>query len=432
MKLFAERNPYVVGAVGCLLSGAAVLGALQYRALPFIAPSNNYSAYFAEAGGLKNGDAVRVAGLDVGRVASIDLEGDKVLVKFDADKNVWLGDRTEAAIKTKTVLGAKFLEIIARGDDPLTAAIPVSRTTSPYQLADALGELATSISGLNTDQLSDSLSMLAQTFRDTPADLKTAVEGVARFSQSLDQRDSRLRTLLANANKATAVLADRSDQVVGLITDTNAMLVEVQTQSAALDSISTNLSALSRQLSGFISDNRTQFKPAVDALNNVLTIIDNRKERLQKALKLSNQYTLSFGESLSEGPFFNTYVSNLLPGQFMQPFIDAAFSDLGVDPATLLPSQRIDPQTGQPGTPALPVPFPRTGQGGAPRLTIPDAITGNPADPRYPLKEEPPAPPPGGPPPGPPAVVPPPPTPSPVLMPAPGEVPALPGVQGAP
>ena len=73
-------------------------------------------------------------------------------------------------------------------------------------------------------------------------------------------------------------------------------------------------------------------------------------------------------------------IVNLLPGQFVQPFIDAAFSDLGLDRNTLPPSQLTDPQTGQPATPPLPVPYPRTGQGGEPRQTLPDAITGNPGD----------------------------------------------------
>lgn len=135
----------------------------------------------------------------------------------------------------------------------------------------------------------------------------------------------------------------------------------------------------------------------------LLAIVENRKERVRQAIPLINTYVMSLGESLSSGPFFKAYVVNLLPGQFVQPFISAAFSDLGLDPATLLPSQLTDPPTGQPGTPPLPMPYPRTGQGGEPRLTLPDAITGNPGDPRYPYRPEPPAPPPGGPPPGPPA-----------------------------
>ncbi|HEX2290614.1 MAG TPA: hypothetical protein VHH53_10590, partial [Pseudonocardiaceae bacterium] len=236
-------------------------------------------------------------------------------------------------------------------------------------------------------------------------------------------------------------LAERSNQIVGLVHNTNALLAELQNQSAAIDQISGNISALSQQLHGFIGENRETMKPALDKLNGVLTILDNRKERLQRSLKLLTQYSMSLGESVASGPFFKTYVANLLPGQFLQPFVDAAFSDLGLDPNVLLPSERSDPQVGQPGTPALPVPFPRTGQGGEPRLTVPDAITGNPGDQPcglpglplpgpgcYPYRQPPPAPPPGGPPPGPPAEAPPglqstpEPTPAPVMVPAPGGV----------
>ncbi len=145
------------------------------------------------------------------------------------------------------------------------------------------------------------------------------------------------------------MLAERSDQVVSLVTNTNALLAELESQSAALDQISGNISALSDQLQGFIAENRETMKPALDKLNGVLTILDNRKERLQRSIKLLSQYSMSLGESVASGPFFKTYVANLLPGQFVQPFVDAAFSDLGVDPNVLLPSELTDPQVGPAG-----------------------------------------------------------------------------------
>jgi phospholipid/cholesterol/gamma-HCH transport system substrate-binding protein len=258
---------------------------------------------------------------------------------------------------------------------------------------------------------------------------------------------------LSNANKATGVLAERSDKIVSLVHDTNALLAALRTQSAALDQFFNNLSAVSQQLEGLIAENRTQLKPALEKLNGVLAIVDNHREQVKLAVKGLNRYALGLGESVSSGPFFKAYLVNLLPGQFVQPFIDAAFSDLGLDPNVLLPSEMTDPQVGQPGTPALPVPFPRTGQGGDPRLTIPDAITGNPGDQGcgppgvplpgptgcYPYREPPPAPPPGGPPPGPPAPAAPgqestltPPLP--IVQPAPGEqtAPASHGAGSAP
>ena len=441
MKAFSERNPMVIGAVGIVLVAVVVVSALEYKRIPFLNTNKQYSAYFVEAGGLKTDAAVQASGLRVGQVTDIKLDGPRVLITFNVDDGVRLGQRTEAAVKTKSLLGAKILEITPRGDGTLTGPIPLERTTPAYQLPDALGDLANTINGLNTGQLNESLATLSQTFQNTAPDLQAAVAEAGRFSQTLAQRDAQLRGLLENANKATTVLAQRSDEVVDLIRDSNALLAELKTQSTALQQLSGNISALSQQVSGLVAENRETLKPALDKLNGVLTIVDNRKERIQQSIKLLNSYALSLGESVASGPYFKAILVNLLPGQFIQPFVDAAFSDLGLDPNVLLPSQRLDPPTGQPATPPLPIPYPRTGQGGEPRRTLPDAITGNPSDNAcglpgvalpgpgcYPYREPPPAPPPGGPPPGPPAAPPPglaytpEPTPSPVYVPAPGEV----------
>ena len=427
MKQFAERNPLILCAVGVGVTAAITVAALNYDKVPLLNDERHYSAFFTEAGGLIPGAAVQVAGYRVGQVESIGIDGPHVVVAFNIDKDISLGDRTEATIKTKSLLGAKVLQVNPRGDGTQSEPIPVERTTPPYQLPDALGDLTATISGLDTDQLSQSLSVLSNTFKDTPPDLQAAVQGIGRFSETLGARDSELRNLLANAKKATGVLADRSDEVAGLIANTNALLVQLQSQSAAVDQISGSIATVTQQIKGLISENRDTLRPALDKLNGVLTILDDRKHDIQVAIKKLNQYAMSLGESVSSGPFFKAYLANLLPGQFVQPFVDAAFSDLGLDPSTLLPSQLTDPQTGQAGTPALPVPYPRTGQGGQPALNLPDAITGKPGDPRYPYREPLPAPPPGGPPPGPPADLQPPPTAPPIDIPAPGETPASAG-----
>jgi phospholipid/cholesterol/gamma-HCH transport system substrate-binding protein len=426
VKSFRERNLLVVGGVAVAVVAALIVGAWQFNSILALLTSNTYQAYFEEAGGLTTGAPVRVTGYQAGQVQSIDLDSTGVVVTFTVDDDIRLGQDTKAKINTISLLGNKVLDLSPRGSGHLHAPIPLDRTTSAYQLPDALGDLTATISGLNTSQLSTALQTLSQSLRDTPPQLKVAVDGVSRFSQTLSDRDAQLRTLLANARKATTILANRTDEVVGLIHDTNAVLAALRTQSSALDHISGNISELAHQIHGFIGDNQAALKPALEKLNGVLAIVDNRKVEIQQSIRGLNSYAMSLGEALSSGPFFKAYVSNLLPGQFVQPFVDAAFSDLGLDPNVLLPSQRTDPQTGQPGTPNLPIPYPRTGQGGEPKRTLPDAITGKPGDPRYPYREPLPGPPPGGPPPGPPALLPGQqgpiqPTKTPVFVPAPGE-----------
>ena len=105
MKSFAERNQLVVGAVGLTVIAAIILGALNYDKLPFLNRGKDYSAYFVEAGGIRSGASVQVSGMRVGHVDSVELDGQQVLVKFTVDSNVRIGDRSEAAVRTKSLLG---------------------------------------------------------------------------------------------------------------------------------------------------------------------------------------------------------------------------------------------------------------------------------------------------------------------------------------
>ena len=177
MKPFSERNPFLVGAIGIGITVTLMVLSINYDKLLPVNRGKTYSAYFAEAGGLVPGNTVQVSGLKVGQVSSVDLDGPRVLVKFHVASDVRMGDRTEAAIKLKTLLGTKVLEVTPRGDGQLAGAIPLERTKSAYQLPDALGDLTTTISGLNTDRLSESLAVLSDTFSNTPPDLKAALGG---------------------------------------------------------------------------------------------------------------------------------------------------------------------------------------------------------------------------------------------------------------
>ena len=75
MKSFSERNPFILGAVGAVVIAGIVMGALNWQKLPFLNPGHDYSAYFAEAGGLFTGAGVEVSGFQSGKVTSIELDG---------------------------------------------------------------------------------------------------------------------------------------------------------------------------------------------------------------------------------------------------------------------------------------------------------------------------------------------------------------------
>ena len=179
MKTFAERNPVVVGAVGVAITVCAVVVALNYGRLPFVNSNREYSAYFAEAGGLLAGAAVQVSGFKAGEVTSIDLDG--------AACSGHLRGRQEHPPRQPN-RGSDQDEKHPRRQGPRTdpqrrrqtiRPHPPDRTTSPYQLPDALGDLTAAISQLDTTRLSDSWKVMADEFSQTPPALKIALQGVA-------------------------------------------------------------------------------------------------------------------------------------------------------------------------------------------------------------------------------------------------------------
>jgi phospholipid/cholesterol/gamma-HCH transport system substrate-binding protein len=381
IKPLGRRSPVLIGVMGTAIVTCVVIAAFEYNKLPFVKNTNDYSAYFSEAGGIKPGSTVRVSGMGVGRVSDIRLEGTKVRVGFTVRHSIELGDRTEAAIKTETILGAKMLELTSRGDGKLTGTIPLERTTSPYDLPDALGDLTTTISGLDTAQLSSALTTLANTFKETPPNLKPALQGVSRFSDTLNNRDAQLRSLLANANKVSGVLGRRSQQIASLVTDSNALLAALLDERDSIDALMNNLTAVSHQISGLVDDNRTQLKPALDKLNGVLEVLDNRKEDIQRTLPKFKRYAVSFGECLGSGPFFKAYVANLIPGQIGGTVLDADMYDRFLDPNQKLPSEAMDPPTGTPPVPPENAPVPLWSQPPSPPPSTPPIRTIPPPNP---------------------------------------------------
>src|SRR6188472_1865265 len=105
MKPFRERNPVIIGAVSLAAVVLLVMAAFRAQDLPVIGGGDTYYAAFSESGGLKANDEVRIAGVRVGKVETVGLDGDHVKVTFRVEEEADFGKETRADIKVKTLLG---------------------------------------------------------------------------------------------------------------------------------------------------------------------------------------------------------------------------------------------------------------------------------------------------------------------------------------
>ncbi|MFL6072170.1 MAG: MCE family protein [Mycobacteriales bacterium] len=325
-RSFAERNPVVIGAVGLAIIAALIVAAFNAENLPIIGGGTHYSAAFREAGGIKAGNEVRVAGVKVGKVDRISLErdprlGQRVRVDFRVDHGTDLGSQTTASIRIKTVLGSKYLALDPQGAGSLRhgSEIPLSRTATPYDVLPALGDLAGEVGQIDTDQLAKAFDTLSSTFKDTPDEVKAALDGLSRLSSTISSRDAQLKQLLASAAQVTGVLADRDKQFAKLVSDANLVLDEVHKRRDVIHQLLVNTDELSRQLTGLVADNQQQLGPALANLRGVVGILRRNQDNLDRSLGELGPFVRVFSNVLGNGRWFDTYVAGLVPPTTLLP-----------------------------------------------------------------------------------------------------------------
>jgi phospholipid/cholesterol/gamma-HCH transport system substrate-binding protein len=312
---FRERNPVIIGAVSIAVLLGLLAAAFRAQDLPLIGGGDTYYAAFAESGGLKANDEVRIAGVRVGKVESVELDGDHVKVTFRVKTDSGFGDSTRAAIKVKTLLGAMYLSLEPAGDGQLAqeSEIPVERTSSPYDVVEAFEGLAQTSEDIDTDQLAQSLTTLADLTRNTPEEFRDALSGVSRLSTNIAAKNEQIGTLLQNLDRVTSVLDARDQDIVQLMKDSDVLFRSLVARRESVHRLLVSTSTLSESLTALVRDSREDLKPALTELENVLQVLTKNEENLDNSLRLMAPFYRVFASTLGTGPWFDTYIQNLPP-----------------------------------------------------------------------------------------------------------------------
>ncbi|MGW2802032.1 MCE family protein [Streptomyces sp. NPDC001269] len=314
LKPFREHNPVVVGVVGLTVLALLAVAAFNADSLPLIGGGETYRAAFSEAGGLKPGDEVRIAGVKVGKVDGVDLEGDHVRVTFKVKGDPAFGIDTGASIRVKTILGAKYLALYPKGHGQLKpgSEIPLSRTVSAYDVVQAFSDLTTTTEQVDTQRLAKALDTISTTFQDSPAEVRASIKGLSRISRTIASRDQALGDLLAHANGVTKVLAQHTKDFSALVTDGDKLFKEISARRTAIHNLLVSSALLGVELSGLVEDDRKEIGAALKNLNTFVTMLERNQASLDRSIALLAPYVRLFTNTLGNGRWFDSYVQNLV------------------------------------------------------------------------------------------------------------------------
>jgi phospholipid/cholesterol/gamma-HCH transport system substrate-binding protein len=307
MRSFRSRNPVPIGIAFIIVTLLAMYLSFNIGKLSFVS-GPTYKAAFSEAAGLRPGDKVRVAGVAVGQVSKVALRGSHVQVTFTiSDSSVRLGMQSRASIQIFTLLGNKYLALEPEGTGrwPRELELPLTQTTSPYDVEPAFQDLTKVAGEIDLKQLAASFDALSATFKNSPPAVRGMLDGLSRLSTTIAGRDAELRQLLAHASTFTGVLADRREQFVTLFGDGSALLAMIAQRRQVIDELLANTVSLSKQLTGLVHDNEKTITPLLQHLHGVTSLLDRNQQSLDEVIKGLYVFIRGEVDATGAGPWFD-------------------------------------------------------------------------------------------------------------------------------
>ncbi len=312
------------GLIGVVLAVMIILVGLSPDRLISWATMVRYQALFTEAGGIASGNPVIVSGVKVGTVSDVSLSHGDALVTFTTKGNVPLGAETTAHIRTGSLLGERMLTLESAGSGTLhpMALIPVSRTSSPYSLTEAVSDLTSDTKGTNTTALNHSLDTLSATLDQLAPQMGPAFDALSRLSRTLNSRNKNLGELFKSAGDVTGVLSERSQQVNKLILNSDSLLQVLVARRQEIVDLLANTSAVAKQLTALVHDNESTLAPTLERLNSVTVMLEKNRDNIAKALNGLKKFEITVGEGISSMYAYSAFVPNFLAPQLFQPLFD--------------------------------------------------------------------------------------------------------------
>ncbi|MGB3698977.1 MAG: MCE family protein [Gordonia sp. (in: high G+C Gram-positive bacteria)] len=209
--------------------------------------TDKYTALFTSASAMKAGSVVKIAGVDVGAVSSVQLtEDNKARVSFTVNDNYRLPTSVQALIRYQNLTGDRYLELQPGSGDinkTLSAGgeIPIGQTEPALDLDKLLGGFKPLFRTLDAGEVNQLSSALIAVFQGQGAGLNNLLASTSEFTNKIADRDQLIGSVIDNLNQTLGTLeadhkgldqsVDRMQQLITGLSQDRSVIGESITQA---------------------------------------------------------------------------------------------------------------------------------------------------------------------------------------------------------
>lgn len=296
----------VVALVATLGIGRAGIGKLSY------------DGDFAQAGGIRSGDPVQVAGVDVGEVSATRLRGDHVHIVMKVDDSVRLRSDASAEIKLSTLLGRRYIDL-SLGDSasPLQGGhIPTTRV--PYDLQQTIERGTPIIAGVDADSLGHSVSDLGSQLSGLPDTARETVDSLTEMSRVFTDRSDQITRLIADTDTVTKLVDDRQYQLAVIVGQGQSLAAKIANREQLLTQMLDGVAQLVTQARALGDQDNQRFAALLVNLDTISRGLTKNRDNLRHLLEILPLTARATNNAVGDGPYVNSVLTwGLFPDNWL-------------------------------------------------------------------------------------------------------------------
>lgn len=274
---------------------------------PF-ADRTGYRAEFADTTGLLVNDAVKIAGVTVGKVTDIEVaDGRMAIVSFEVDDEIEVTDDSLLSVRWRDVFGLRFLYLDPGSGGTVQAGhtFPMAQTTAPVDLARLLDRLTPVISALDPDLQNQFLQGVSEALAGREAEVQEIIADGASLTQAIASRDAEIGRLLVNAGNILDAYANREAELRGLLTSFADVSTTLAERNQVLDQAVLAISQGMEQVGEFVDRNDDEIRLTLDELEDVTDVLATRRDLLERSITFSGRGLVAYHRVSRLGQWFD-------------------------------------------------------------------------------------------------------------------------------
>jgi len=273
-------------------------------------------AVFTDATGVLNGDPVKIAGVEVGKVTSFRVEGGEAILTMEIAGDVELPENVIADIKFRNLLGQRVLNLEEPKAPSTTALeeggqIPVENTHPALDLAVVFNNLRPLIQSTNPEDINTVSRAVLAIFKGHEKDLEGVLGNTGELTKELADGDQRLARLVENLDDVTRILNSESGSVRKGLEQFTEFMEALAEVTPEIERTVDQLDTASGKFGGLVRKNRTNLDQELTDLATLLRVIEENLGPLDRVAKQLKEVLLATARTQSYGKWWNLYIVNL-------------------------------------------------------------------------------------------------------------------------